>query len=178
MCQQMVSFRQKIHICMVLLILLVFPAINGCTRKSPSVAAQDEQRLRKYWQIPDRAALISLTSNPQPGGTFGREGLRIYAVFRFSPDKLQEYRKSFREADWLPLPIAANIFSFQGAPVELPRTPANGVYICDIAGKPQGQQTTPQSDTGKELSGTINKFDIAFLNFDDATLHVIYKVSY
>jgi len=174
----MLTFRQQTHIAIVLLVLCMFLSITGCTRNTPSLAAQDEQRLRRYWKIPDHVSLISINSKPQTGGTYGREGLKIYAVFRFSPEQLQEYRKTFRAADWHLLPIAANIFNFKDAPLELPRTTANGMYICDVLLKQQGQQTAPQVVTGKEAPEDISQFHIIFLNFDDATLHVIYKAYY
>jgi hypothetical protein len=178
MSHQIFGFRQQFTISIVLLVLCLLFSIIGCTRNTLSLAAQDEQRLREYWKIPDRVSLISLTSKPQASGTFGREGLRIYVVFKLSPEQLQQYRKTFRETDWLPLPIAANIFNFKDAPVELPHTIANGVYICDISLKQQGQQSAPQTATGKETSDDISQFHIAFLNLDDATLHVIYKAYY
>jgi hypothetical protein len=173
---QMFTFRQQTNISMVLLVLPLFLFITGCTHSnSPSLAQQDEQRLRQYWQIPDHVALISLTSKPQTGGTFGREGLKLYAVFKFSPDELQRYRKTFRQADWQPLPIPANIFTLKDAPLELPRIDANGTYIYDASVKQQG---APQIAPGTETSDEISQFYIAFLNFDDFTLHAVYKAYY
>ncbi len=51
----------------------------------------DEQQLRRQFHIPSEVHLDSLASDPETAGWFGREGLRIRAVFQFTELQFDRY---------------------------------------------------------------------------------------
>jgi hypothetical protein len=65
----------------------------------------DERILRDEFDVPVATELVEITSSPPNPGWFGREGLRITAVFQFAPAEFQDYIKSAEEdGTWAPLP--------------------------------------------------------------------------
>jgi hypothetical protein len=65
---------------------------------------QDERDVRNQLHIPRSVALIYLDSSPKEAGWFGREGLRISAVFQFAGDQLEEYASGLGDPEvWRPV---------------------------------------------------------------------------
>jgi hypothetical protein len=72
----------------------------------------DEQILRGEFEIPVTAKLVEITSSPQTPGWFGREGLKIVAVFQFAPSDFQDYIEFTEvEGTWFPLPPSREFIS-------------------------------------------------------------------
>ena len=81
-------------------IVIVFIFITSCSYDS------DESILRDEFKIPDSAELVSFNVTPKESGWFGREGLKIDAVFKFSKKDFEDCLASVKESnEWLPLPI-------------------------------------------------------------------------
>jgi hypothetical protein len=73
--------------------------LQGCFNQS------DEQVLREEFDIPGSAITILIESFPEEGGWFGREGLKINAVFKFSDADFKDYKdKAESETGWRALP--------------------------------------------------------------------------
>ncbi len=107
-----------------------------------SYLKSDEELLREEFRIPRGAALDSMSVYPKEAGWFGREGLTIDAVFRFSPEQFETYRRRAEQDDrWKPMPPSrgflmkmlgirshiegvARSYALQGKPVP----PAGSVY--------------------------------------------------
>jgi len=82
----------------ILLILVSLFCVSACRRS-------DEQILRDEFDIPVATELLEITSSPPNPGWFGREGLRITAVFQFAQAEFQDYVKAAEEeGTWAPLP--------------------------------------------------------------------------
>jgi hypothetical protein len=72
----------------------------------------DEQILRDEFDIPLKAELVEITSSPQTPGWFGREGLKITAVFQFAHSDFQNYIQTLKEdGTWAPLPPSREFIS-------------------------------------------------------------------
>lgn len=97
----------------------------GCTHTAPT----DEARVRAELQIPAGSALVRLDARPLHGGTFGREGLRILAVFRV-PDGAAEPWMQGRDVRALPLP--QNVWAFRDPPEELRPIGGNAKVWCEV----------------------------------------------
>lgn len=73
--------------------------LHGCFNQS------DEQILREEFDIPNSAQTKLIESFPEEGGWFGREGLKINAVFKFNDAEFRNYKdKIEKEEGWQPLP--------------------------------------------------------------------------
>lgn len=83
--------------------LIVFLcSLSGCYRLY--FKPQDEKNLRRQLHIPDNIELISFDSNPKEAGFFGREGLRIQAIFQFTENQLKDYSAIIEDTEtWKPV---------------------------------------------------------------------------
>lgn len=69
----------------------------------------DEAVLRKEFNIPDSAELTYFKVYPEETGWFGREGLKIDAVFQMNDKDFNQYLGNAEKSnEWLPLPIPTN----------------------------------------------------------------------
>jgi len=65
---------------------------------------QDEKNIRRQLHIPASVTIVSLDSNPKTPGFFGREGLRISAVFQFNRRQFDRYVRTLDdEKIWKPV---------------------------------------------------------------------------
>lgn len=81
-------------------LIVAFLIITSCSFNS------DESAIRKEFKIPDSAEMISFKVSPEESGWFGREGLKIDAVFQLSNEDFNSYLSSAKKSnEWLPLPI-------------------------------------------------------------------------
>jgi len=81
-------------------LIVAFLIITSCSFNS------DESAIRKEFKIPDSAEMISFKVSPEESGWFGREGLKIDAVFQLSNDDFNSYLSNAKKSnEWLPLPI-------------------------------------------------------------------------
>ena len=82
--------------------LLLLMLITGCTTNYREL---DETEARRQFHVPAEVPLDTLVSHPETGGGwFGREGLRIRAVFRFTERQYQEYLRTLDSRDiWTPV---------------------------------------------------------------------------
>ncbi|MCZ7555984.1 MAG: hypothetical protein M5R41_06230 [Bacteroidia bacterium] len=80
--------------------LLLILLMAGCE----SNREQDERQVRRQFHVPDEVRLDTLRGSPETGGWFGREGLRIRAVFQFSEAQFAAYLRSLHDPKvWEPV---------------------------------------------------------------------------
>jgi hypothetical protein len=113
------------RICAISLLFLA-----GCTTNFREL---DESQARRQFHVPDEVRLDTLVSSPKEAGWFGREGLRIRAVFRFSEREFGEYLGKLHSREiWEPVafrhysPDGAEQYSadaFRWTPLPLPELP-------------------------------------------------------
>ena len=107
-------------------------------------AADDERMVRDTLALPESARLVTLSADPTTPGTFGREGLRVVAVFELSAVDFRAYRASRAHAPgWSPLPVPEAVFDFAYPPIELPRSPMRGLAFCQTGVYATGTTFTP-----------------------------------
>ena len=128
------------------------------------------------WSIPASARLVSISANPAIGGMFGREGLRIHAVFDLG-EGAAAYRAAHRSADWSPLPLPAEVLGLDSGPKEVQAIP-NSVFLLDVApwaivSEPPFGAYTPGS-----LPARIARYRIAVLDAQSGRLQTLYKAYY
>ena len=71
-----------------------------------SARQRDERTLREQLHIPQQVELALMASYPPPGSWFGREGLFISAVFKFTPQQFESYVSSLNDSSlWQPVPF-------------------------------------------------------------------------
>jgi hypothetical protein len=91
--------RTPFLLCTTVIVLLI---IIGCPLQTKS----DEQVLREEFRIPESAELLRLKAFPEKADHFGREGLKIDAVFKFNSDDFQTYRsQAEKSGNWKQLPV-------------------------------------------------------------------------
>jgi hypothetical protein len=82
------------------IVALLLVVGTGCE----SNRAQDERQVRRQFHVPEEVLLDTLKGIPETGGWFGREGLRIRAVFQFSEAQFAEYLRRLHDAErWEPV---------------------------------------------------------------------------
>ncbi len=80
-------------------VLLLLAAV-GCE----SNREQDERQVRRQFHVPDEVRLDTLKGSPETGGWFGREGLRIRAVFQFNKQQFDSYMRGLHDTEiWEPV---------------------------------------------------------------------------
>ncbi len=68
--------------------------------------AQDEKNVRRQFHIPAQVKDIFLEGHPKKAGFFGREGLKIRAIFAFNDVQLEAYLRELNNpAIWKPVPF-------------------------------------------------------------------------
>lgn len=84
----------------------ILAALNECQTLMVCGYVSDERALRFEFDIPDEVELIDLYS-PTGSSFFGREGLKIDATFRFTPEQFERYLTEQLSTDngWEPLPV-------------------------------------------------------------------------
>ena len=136
--------------------------------------SEDERDVRNELGIPDAARLISLHADPQRGGTFGREGLRIVAVFDLgaAPDAIA--REISARPGWGPLPISRALRRVDAPPRELPR-PRRGVAYCRVGVWRDGTEfdARPCGTPGK-----IDHYRAAVIDVAKSQLTAVFKNYY
>jgi len=86
-------------ICWTLVFILGF---TGCYKLV--YKPQDMKNVRRQLHIPNDIRLVSFDSNPKEAGFFGREGLRISALFQFDDKQLSNYLNIIEDrATWQPV---------------------------------------------------------------------------
>ena len=84
----------------IFLVIVTFLMIASCSFNS------DESVLRKEFKIPDSAELVFFKVFPEEAGWFGREGLKIDAVFQLSNEDFNSHLSNAKKSnEWLALPI-------------------------------------------------------------------------
>jgi hypothetical protein len=154
-----------------LMAVICVSAIAGCNKEPP--IRSDEAWLRSELQIPAAARRITLQAVPAGMGTIGRDALRIFAAFEMTREDFDDYRQQFRPADWLPLPIAAQINYFHDGPIELKRFTSNGSYVCEVATPDEIDHWKRDFDAGS--TSRIERYRIILLDAASLQLHVVYK---
>jgi hypothetical protein len=95
-------------------------------------ALADERDIRGRLQLPVEARLLSLSADPETAGTFGREGLRVVAMFEFTSADAESYgRRVAGASGWGELPIPAVVRRLREPPSELPSA-RRGLVYCRI----------------------------------------------
>ena len=80
-------------------------AISGCFYDTdPGFRQRDETTIRRMFKVLPDVVLVSLQNEPKTGGTFGREGLRIGAIFQFSELQFSNYISLISDSEqWVPI---------------------------------------------------------------------------
>jgi len=146
----------------------------GCT----SAAQSDEQRLRSELDIPEGAKLVKLTADPKFAGTFGREGLRIYAMFQFDSSTLESYRKGHRSDDWRPLPLPNELLGLPDGPTELAALTGPGDYLCDLAPWVAAVDPPWAPYRSNAIPARLARYRVVLLDSTMSQLHIVYKQYY
>jgi len=137
----------------------------------------DEQTVRAELHVPPAATLVSLTSNPGAGGTFGREGLRIVATFELGPAELASYQASrATRPGWAPLPLPSEAADFRMPPVELPASAERGLAFCQTGVWATGTTFTPHPCAPPPAR--FDQYRAAVLDEDAGRLTVVFKNYY
>ena len=91
------NFKNRLIIFVLLALLFNLYACNMPT---------DESLLREEFDIPKTAVLLSYKASPETSGWFGREGLKIDAVFQFNETDFANYiAEAEKSGSWRVLPI-------------------------------------------------------------------------
>lgn len=107
--------------------------------------SNDQDLIRAELSIPNEARLISLTTDPVDPGMFGREGLRVVAVFELDPEDFNRYRMSRAALPyWSSLPIPPSVMTFDYPPVELPAAD-RGLFFCQAGVWNSGTNFAPHN---------------------------------
>ena len=94
------KFEIKIFIAACVMISLLVQ--GGCSCQS--FREIDEKNIRGQLHVPKDIPLVFFDSNPKEAGWFGREGLRIWAVFQFNAKQVAEYLKDIETSStWKPV---------------------------------------------------------------------------
>jgi hypothetical protein len=75
------------HIGVTTLVFII--CLSGCNQLF--LRQLDEKNVKRQLHIPAAVRMLSLVSNPKTPGFFGREGLRISAVFQFDSRQFEDY---------------------------------------------------------------------------------------
>jgi len=136
--------------------------------------SSDERDIRNELGIPDSVRLISLHTDPERGGTFGREGLRIVAVFDLGGAADVIARELAGRPGWGPLPMSRALRRVADPPKELPR-PRRGVAYCRVGVWRDGTEfdARPCGTTGK-----IDRYRAAVIDVAKAQLTAVFKNYY
>ena len=91
------DMKHLLHSSLPVLLLLI-----GC---SQDLRELDERQVRRQFRLPPNVRMDTLVSSPEgPGGWFGREGLRIRAVFRFDDAQFRDYVGALHDRErWQPV---------------------------------------------------------------------------
>ena len=82
-------------------LLALFLTLYACS------VPTDESLLRKEFNIPETAVLLSYKASPETSGWFGREGLKIDIVFQFNETDFANYiTEAEKSGSWRALPIS------------------------------------------------------------------------
>ena len=88
-------------LCLVMLLSAVC-SLTGCYELN--FRQLDEKNVRAQFHVPGKVRLISLESHPKQAGFFGREGLRISAVFQFDDEPFKHYTGKLEDRTvWKPV---------------------------------------------------------------------------
>jgi hypothetical protein len=134
----------------------------------------DERDVRNELGIPDGARLISLHADPQRAGTFGREGLRIVAVFDLGAAPEAIAREISVRPGWAPLPISRALRRVDDPPRELPRQRRGAAY-CRVGVWREGTEfdARPCGTPGK-----IDHYRAAVIDVAKSQLTAVFKNYY
>jgi len=152
---------------------------NFQQQREPDFAAIDEQMLREELALPASASLISYEANPSgQGGWFGREGLRIFAVFQFDRPTLESYLRRFRPEEWQSTPIPSDLIALRDGLDELQYLEGNNYFLADVA--PMQSVATPpwQSYYFEGIPERIGRHRVVVAVPDSSQLSIVYKNHY
>jgi len=102
--------NKKSVIISVIILFIVIAVIIGIQFSThwqrKSYINQDKENIMSLFHIPSEVVLVSFFSAPQSSSTFGREGLHIYAIFKFSDIQFSKYLKIITDSNnWRPVPF-------------------------------------------------------------------------
>ena len=145
---------------------------GSCRHVLPMSA--DERDVRNELGIPDAAGLISLHADPQQAGFFGREGLRIVAVFDLGAAADAAAREISARPGWGRLPISRAARRLDDSPKELPR-PRRGAAYCRVGVWREGMEfdSRPCGTPGK-----VDRYRAAVIDLATSRLTAVFKNYY
>lgn len=77
-------------------------AVSGCYELLHR--PEDERNIRRQFHVSASVPVVSFDSHPKSAGFFGREGLRIWAVFQFEDQQFADYHARLDDpAVWKPV---------------------------------------------------------------------------
>jgi hypothetical protein len=119
----------------VIFLLLSALFLAGCRPTQAWQDAADQGELRRLFNIPASAELVSYQGYPVMVGFGQREGLSLGAVYRLNANQIQDFTAQAAGRGWQALPIPPSLraqIPWKGLPV--PLEAANGYYLCQTAG--------------------------------------------
>lgn len=140
----------------------------GCTHPAPT----DEGRVRAALHLPSEAVLQGIDAQPQHGGTFGREGLRIHAVFELPPGASEQWSQG---AEWRPLPLPEAVWGFRDPPVELRAIRGAARVLCYVVVL---NNTAAQRMDCANAPERFDQYRVAIYRPDRRELSVVFKNNY
>jgi len=115
--------------------------LAACLRQS------DESILRREFEVPATATLIQLEAFPKESGWFGREGLKIDAVFQLSDRDFDDYLGTARASEqWRELPIPKDFLMHLGAIASARRARLRGYELTGEQPPPEGSVYNPTEE--------------------------------
>ncbi|MFC1760579.1 hypothetical protein ACFL6U_00685 [Planctomycetota bacterium] len=173
---------------------LIMLCIIGCGVQTKS----DEEVLRKEFSIPESAELLMLKAFPEleQSDHFGREGLKIDAVFKFTSEGFQTYRSQAEKGGtWQQLPVPKDFLMKMGRIkfvskqrkeyteeqiyehflTQLPLDVKSGLYQCRSAGD---NIMHNRKKIHTSLDHELNDFMFAILDFDKQSLKIKVRTCY
>ncbi|MFC2135901.1 hypothetical protein ACFLTH_14900 [Bacteroidota bacterium] len=94
---------------LLLTITILAYSLGGCSLPS------DEEVIRDEFGIPASAETVLIKASPEEAGWFGREGLKINALFKFSDDDFKIYKEKIEtEPGWQTLPPSKDFLMKMG----------------------------------------------------------------
>ncbi|MFC1760581.1 hypothetical protein ACFL6U_00700 [Planctomycetota bacterium] len=174
------------------LTLVVVLCLLGCGVQKKS----DEQVLRKEFCVPESAELLTLKAFPEKSDHFGREGLKIDAVFKFKLDDFNTYRmQAEKSGSWQQPPVPKNFLMKMGGLkfkrqyfkelteeqlyerfiTKLPLDVKNGLYQCRSAGD---NIMHKRKKIHTSLDHELIDYMFAILDFDEQALRIKVSADY
>jgi len=163
----------------------VLLCLSACTTS----ANIDEIWIRGHFRIPEGTKLLKRESNPEHGGTFGRESLLVQAEFEFTEEQYKEFlQRQSVETTWNKLPIAETLYlqldeidRFRRVDFKRFDAIPNGYYVCETTSQKgifSDKKEAPTTFFRFPMNNPDKDFILGVLDSDKKILYVILEQDY